>query len=820
MSSYYNALHGKTIERRGSTPRQPRLDSSQGAPLQRRSSFSELSGKGGGGGGPCASMGSPKGRYSPLAGHQGSNGPGVPPAGGGTAESSGYEEVSKTSSYSRSPRAAPVYRPFQRTRSGVEFDLEKEEGKPGESSGESNPMMDYGKRGSRITFASVRKTLNGGKRSHEKYLVVLLLLVPFLVLSGMEWNMKKSKAIVRFGSYDVVNRSTLTSEALVQLQPNYRSYSIVNIPALKGLRNYELSKVRSSDRLPRYSIVAACKDKLELLTKSLPSWLNAIGPDDEIVLVDWSSRMSIKRFVDSVRDQRVLLVNVIDQPQWILSRAYNVGFRLASGDMVLKVDCDTIVSKDFFKVNTLSAEEGAYGRIPYERARTENEQHLTGVLFVPRERIVSVHAYDERIASYGYEDTELIMRLENIAGLKAKELDIETLRHVQSSGNANVPKRMYSTQLNAVLLKDQENWAKAWANQQSIMDAAIEDSSASSAIVKLTTRTQDLSATVSASTLAESQRLANGRVLHDALSVPWDVIGELEVHPGELLSSIDRLGSFDDWTKNGGFIFAELCGSAEERMLALSSVLALSVKYTKPLFISWDFDEQVLDSHGRPETPGSVFDLAESSIEMSNKNIFFSVKKLSCRTGMELCLASDSAYQNVVFAGDLEVDAELVKAVLSGSIPGKRSVLFRLKGDLNNASSRDKRFALESIVPVGMIDRQMRKVTNVHARTGVYIGEMLMGSHFEKVSQHLAEQQDGSTSFFIVGSVQDAVDKLQSKFCPEYSEKWFAEETSELQRGYAEVLILSRTKRNIHHGRCSPAILRLLHILGSEQGIE
>ena len=56
----------------------------------------------------------------------------------------------------------------------------------------------------------------------------------------------------------------------------------------------------------------------------------------------------------------------------------------------------------------------SYGRGCRDRAADENSRHLNGVLLVRRAHFAAVAGYDERMAHYGYDDSDLYARLEQV----------------------------------------------------------------------------------------------------------------------------------------------------------------------------------------------------------------------------------------------------------------------------------------------------------------------------------------------------------------------------------------------------------------------
>jgi hypothetical protein len=163
-----------------------------------------------------------------------------------------------------------------------------------------------------------------------------------------------------------------------------------------------------------------------MLREALPSWL-ALPEIDEIVIVDWSSPTPVRPLATAAGDRRVKVARVDGQPHWIASKCHNLGVRIASGDVLLRLDADYLLEPDFFRRHELPPRTFFCGN--WRRARTDNERHLTGALYVRRRHVLDVNGYNERIVTYGYEDDDLFERLER-AGLARRDIDLDAVHHI------------------------------------------------------------------------------------------------------------------------------------------------------------------------------------------------------------------------------------------------------------------------------------------------------------------------------------------------------------------------------------------------------
>jgi hypothetical protein len=161
---------------------------------------------------------------------------------------------------------------------------------------------------------------------------------------------------------------------------------------------------------PGLALVTCCMNRSENLIKALRSWI-ACPQIDQIVIVDWSSKKLLHEELAAagLLKPRVLVIRVEGQPRWILSYAYNLGFRVASRERILKTDADIIIEPEFFKANAL--QEGTFVSGDWRTAGADQE-HVNGFFMIRREDLMSVKGFNEYITTYGWDDDDLYFRLE------------------------------------------------------------------------------------------------------------------------------------------------------------------------------------------------------------------------------------------------------------------------------------------------------------------------------------------------------------------------------------------------------------------------
>jgi hypothetical protein len=99
-----------------------------------------------------------------------------------------------------------------------------------------------------------------------------------------------------------------------------------------------------------------------------------------------------------------------------------------SAETVLKVDADTWLDPAVLERQPLPERGFLHGC--RARAATENSRHLNGVLLVRRSDLLAVAGYDERMQHYGYDDTDLYLRLKKQLNITEGCLQQGLMEHV------------------------------------------------------------------------------------------------------------------------------------------------------------------------------------------------------------------------------------------------------------------------------------------------------------------------------------------------------------------------------------------------------
>jgi GR25 family glycosyltransferase involved in LPS biosynthesis len=242
------------------------------------------------------------------------------------------------------------------------------------------------------------------------------------------------------------------------------------------------------------SLICACKNRNQPLQIALTSWL--LRPEiTEIIIVDWSSDESLAPLTKL--DRRIKVITVPNQKYFNQPQPLNLAASIATGDYILKVDCDYVFSPyyNFFETYQIDKNSFVSGKhniknyeyfdettqsfivdkdkmsfpelVEYVSSYSPIFKHLIGLLFISRQNFEKVGGYNEKLGKYyAYEDDEIFHRL-RVLGLTEKKLDfnynILHIPHPDKKRTENF-EGYDSQQLNYIRdsLSDEDHRVKEW----------------------------------------------------------------------------------------------------------------------------------------------------------------------------------------------------------------------------------------------------------------------------------------------------------------------------------------------------------------------
>lgn len=222
-------------------------------------------------------------------------------------------------------------------------------------------------------------------------------------------------------------------------------YATISRPSLKIIQDKESESfygLRLSSKIDPIapdgiSLVTCSMNRNENLIKAIPSWL-CHEEINEILIVDWSSREEVGEALRlaGISDPRVKIVRVENETRWILSYAFNIGFRASRFNKILKVDADIVISSDFFDKNYLSNDRKFIAG--NWRSVDPSQAYVNGFFFSPRAALSIVGGFNEYITTYGWDDDDLYSRFE-ASGFERLDVAPGSILHLPHTDEQRVP---------------------------------------------------------------------------------------------------------------------------------------------------------------------------------------------------------------------------------------------------------------------------------------------------------------------------------------------------------------------------------------------
>lgn len=612
----------------------------------------------------------------------------------------------------------------------------------------------------------------------------------------------------------------------------------------------------------RLSVVAACKDRTAFLQTALPGWLQILHPvNDEILLVDWATsipeQVPLSEVVRATPDSRLAVVTLSHRAPWVLSRAYNLAFSLARGEWLLKLDCDTLVHPTFLTRHPLPKPgSNTFYRFDWRNARTPNDRHLNGIFLARTSDIRNIHGYDERITTYGWEDTDLYSRLErghegSLSPLKPIPISINTVRHMVHDDALRGADQhldmgpLLQTQINSQAAETITPWSSVGNELRTLFLLNIHSRNArflSASIARAPTPLLD--------DVAEKRRdaiitEAANRVLHDIYGLPWTTFDEVDRSREELLRALTVVSGRPARAEGvAGIVFAVVQGSVPDRIVAVASILAYSKYLRRAVFLSWgegcvgsrtDVSAcKVTDfiswgsGDSANEVPISVDAIGKTGLPLPP---VFQIGRWKCWASLQDCEGVDPAYGKMLqwsASGGRIVSTEELKTAQKAlelfrkSTEGKRNLFLRLQGIFPLVSSKDAADVIRSFRLSREVTSYIQQIGDVSDHIGLYIGSSIRAKGIPAILKRVQADGKYGKTFFVTGSSRDLVLQVRGHLLPseivrkslnEAEVHGNTDDARETVRQVGELVLLARCKEVLNEGRPPEAVSLILRAL-------
>jgi hypothetical protein len=165
------------------------------------------------------------------------------------------------------------------------------------------------------------------------------------------------------------------------------------------------------------SVVTCSMNRHDDLIETLKSTNNLKNMKEHLV-VDWSSNNIVPSEFSNYNN-KLRVVRVESEKDWWLTRAYNFGVYVASGNIILKLDADTSINTERF--NTIDLDKLSYLNLTYEN-------NGYGNFIIKKKLFEEVNGFNEYIYGWGYDDFDFHNRVMELTGSQKRGEDFITVK--------------------------------------------------------------------------------------------------------------------------------------------------------------------------------------------------------------------------------------------------------------------------------------------------------------------------------------------------------------------------------------------------------
>ena len=168
----------------------------------------------------------------------------------------------------------------------------------------------------------------------------------------------------------------------------------------------------------KISLCTTCMNRLEHLEETLPLnvFANRAYENLEFLILDYNSQHAILPYLQNNFPEQLISGRLkyyrTDYPRWYsMSHSRNLAFKLGTGDILCNIDADNFTGEgfaDFVNKKFLNNEKIFLSTHTVSQKKSD----VLGRLCVDRRDFMEVRGYDEAMKYYGFDDYDLILRLQ------------------------------------------------------------------------------------------------------------------------------------------------------------------------------------------------------------------------------------------------------------------------------------------------------------------------------------------------------------------------------------------------------------------------
>ncbi len=206
------------------------------------------------------------------------------------------------------------------------------------------------------------------------------------------------------------------------------------------------------------SFCTVCMNRLRHLKETLPINLseNAKFNNVEFVLLDYTSNDGLEdwvktNFTDEIINKQLIYYRYNSATSFKRSHSRNIAFRLARNEVVCNLDSDNFVLEDFteYLFDSFARKQNIF-----ITADTEGKHYffrdVMGRISCLRSDFLKIKGFDESMTGYGFEDNDLISRLEKLGRKRIVIADRDLLTAITHPDADRVSNEEMSIQLQSL----------------------------------------------------------------------------------------------------------------------------------------------------------------------------------------------------------------------------------------------------------------------------------------------------------------------------------------------------------------------------------
>lgn len=237
---------------------------------------------------------------------------------------------------------------------------------------------------------------------------------------------------------------------------NYYNY-------VKNKTNINTNKYEKKEGI---SIFVCVMNRTYNIINNMKSWLKQTF--NELIIIDWSSDENLYNLLLQFNDSRIKYVRIENESKYIRTFAHNICIKMCTYNKIFKLDADVVLCNNFFENHILN--EGMFYVGDWMCVRNSNEKHLHGNIYLYFNDFVKINGYNEIITNYGWEDSDLTIRL-LLLGLRKKLFNFDFMFHIPHSNSLRIINNNIKihpdilTQSNKILIKNLPIWNENYTTQ-------------------------------------------------------------------------------------------------------------------------------------------------------------------------------------------------------------------------------------------------------------------------------------------------------------------------------------------------------------------